>query len=1228
FLYDGERNLFRIGYRVDRGELDAGTYDLLASEARLASYVAICKRQVPMRHWFALGRPFVSVGGRTTLRSWSGSMFEYLMPSLVLDEPEAGMVHQALATAVDEQMRYGRARRLPWGVSESAYGAQDHTLAYQYSGFGVPTLALKRSAADDYVVAPYASALAAMLVPAAAVVNLRAIEDLNARQSCGFIDALDFTTRRRSRTEPFRLVRTFMAHHQGMTVVALCDVLAAHAPRRWFHASARVTAFEALLEERAPREVMLALPAPLAGHGTDLVPAVEFAQSLDDEETREGLHAHALSNGRYSVLVFADGAGWSRRGSIALTRWRDDALRHVGGSFVFVRETQGGTVRGLAASPPMKGATTYRSTFLADRVVSEVRCAAYEATLTVLVSPEDDVEMRDVALRDAADEPLDVEFVSYLEPVLATQAAEDAHPAFSNLFVGVRFDPSHGVLMFERRPRNERETAAHLAHFVVPIEGDIGPVEAEVDRRHFIGRGRTLSSAAALARAGHREDGATPGLDPVASLRVRVRVPPRGRTRVLFATAAGDTPETLWGHVDKYRTPANLERASLMSATLADIRLRELGIGAPEFGALLRLTPLVAQTMPAGARPGGSFQRRYLWRHGISGDRPIVVVAIGAVVGLGLLRAVMRAREFWQFAGIVVDVVVLNGESQSYIEPVGSAIGALVATAAMEAEVENQQPAVFVLRRDALTDDEHRALAAQARVVLEADGRPFEHHVNEVVARRHAARSRNTEAANGDALPAPVASRAGGDFDVADGAYVFEVDPKRPPARPWVNVIANPHFGFQVSETGAGFTWAGNSRLHQLTSWSNDPVLDSASEWLVLEDVADRRCYALLGGQPPDARVPMQVRHGFGHSTFETRIGDLDVEATVFAAPEDSVKWTVLRLRNTGRATRRVRVLATAEWTLGATRSERRYVAVRKHPGAPCIFATRTEHGDAWAGGAAFLAACADNAEWTGDRREFYPTRGVVDVPATLLGAEGSGLDACAALRVARSVAPGAAVAIAFALGYAPDEAQAEALAQQCLDDDALAVLDRVRAAWRSRLGALRVETPDPRFDALVNGWLPYQAIACRLWARAGFYQVGGAYGFRDQLQDAMGVALLDPSLLRRQLLLHASRQFREGDVQHWWHPPTGAGVRTRFSDDRLWLPYACLRYLDVTTDAGVLDESVPFLEGEAVPDGAEDAYYVPTISDARASLFEHCARAIDASLATGAHGLPLMGGG
>ncbi|MDP3707561.1 MAG: glucoamylase family protein, partial [Polaromonas sp.] len=1248
-LYDRKRHLFHIGLRVQEQALDASYYDLLASESRLTSFLAIAKGDVPRRHWAALGRPFLSVGVAPGLKSWSGSMFEYLMPSLLMFEPEHGLLHSAARAAVAEQRAFGAAQRLPWGVSESAYFAQDHSLAYQYSPFGVPRLALRRTPSTERVVAPYATMLATLFEPRQAVANLLRLERLGARGELGLFEALDFTASRQHGKQSFSIVETFMAHHQGMSLVALCNVLCLDAPRRWFAAHPQVAAHAALLQERCPRQIVESadprtLPEP-SSHGPEPV-----FHTRDVNPRNPGWKpTHLLSNGRYSVALHANGAGLSRWKGRNVTRWRDDLLRDNYGSFFYLRRNGQQTAVSLTATPAPGTDWRYQARFMADRVQFDAQGDDLIASITVLVSPEDDTELRTVALHNTGRTEQLLELVSCFEAVLADPRADAAHPAFSNLFVQTHWAPQWRALTLTRRPRLQGDPPMSVSHFLAEAEADLLSVDCITDRRVFAGRHQSAHQPALMAQPMDQDGQPINGLDPVASLRVTLRLAPGAMARLSFATTATSAGDELAANIDKYLQPMHVERATRMAATLAQVRLRDLGLTPEENLAMQDLTTALMYSMP---RPGAEptpLDQRQLWRFAISGDKPIVLVRIHSHSGIPLVHALLRAQPWWAFGGLAVDVVVLNSEPNAYLMPLQRDILAL-RDRLMQA-VQHSFPGddaaassadFYLLREQETTTAEKTALAGLARVVLTADGRPLE---AQVAALRESGRLPQGSAGSRALLAgrAPIATAAtaaetapAGRFDADSGEFRFELQGGQTLPRPWVNVIANETFGFQVSERGSGYTWAGNSRLYQITPWSNDPVRDPAREHWLLQDLDSGEVIPLTPSllAAPDSR--WRVRHGQGYSVFEGLQGGLQLETTFFAALDEAVKVVQVRVRHEAAGRRRLRAVALVEWQMGEARGTRRTLHTWKAPAQAAVFAQQRESQGGFGGATAFLAlldtaSAATGLQWTCHRGEFFDPLGRLVLPAALGERSGGGLDPCAAMTSEFELARGGALAFSFVLGHADDAARAERMALQWTapnasqDSQALAV---VKAWWSQLLGKVQVKTPDAKFDALINHWLLYQTVACRLWSKAGFYQAGGASGFRDQLQDAMALALADPARLRAQIVLNASRQFPEGDVQHWWHAPSGAGVRTHFSDDLLWLPYACTHYIAVTGDLALLDESVAFIDGPPIPEGAEDAYYTPQTSGPSASVYEHCARTIDRSLAVGAHGLPLMGTG
>lgn len=1273
FLYNRKRHLFHIGYRVAEQQRDAGFYDLLASESRLTSLLAIAKGDVPVRHWTTLGRPFYAVGTVAGLRSWSGSMFEYLMPMLVLNEPHGSVLRDACRAALREQMDFASLQGVPWGISESAYAASDHTLAYQYAPQGVPRLALRRTPPDELVIAPYATTLAAQIAPHRAALNFRRLEALVPRARYGIVEALDFSPARQANGEAFTAVHTFMAHHQGMGIVALANVLLDGPAQRWGMAHPRIEAVASLLHERAPREVSLlsspanALP-PMAvqrrapGLLREVVPGVGAVEPT-----------HLLSNGRYNVALRPNGAGWSRWGQTGITRWRDDALRDSFGSFFYLRWNQQPEPVSITQHPAPHPAAHYQSTYHADRVCFDAAWSHLQAHTTVWVSPEDDIEFRQVELRNLGDQPLDIELLSAFDVTLSDPRADEAHPAFTNLFVKAQWLASHEALVFERQPRLPTEQALQTAHFLADHDPQIVTIRTQTDRQQWLGRNRDTSQPQAVLSPTHPGPSApvaeqgiplATGLDPVCVLCVTLRIAPRGKARLTFATAASDNPGTLRAVIDKYRQHSHVQRASLMSATLAGIRLRTLGMGSESFAAIQLLGTALALslTRPRPGQAGGQdlpadvCDRRLLWRFGISGDRPVILVSAGVSQGLGMLRTLAQALRVWSWGGLACDLVVVNAEPTSYLMALHRDIAALRErhTSDSHAEPGAAGTGFYLLRTEELSADELSTLQCLARVRLHADGRPLLHHIQEwAQLHENAIEERNlvsTTAVPG--CPAAVATSMG-DFSAESGEFRFDAASSTRPARPWINVLSNPTFGAQLSEAAGGYTWAVNSRLNQLTAWSNDPVTDQPSEWFLLQDRRTGQTWSVapsVWGALDDERAPYRVAHGQGYSSISHRRGNLEVTATWCVDTETSVKQIRLRFVNRGHKTQHLRITGMAEWMMGANRSDRgtthtsvyhqRLPAVQE-PGADAsltrdqrltaLLCTQRDRSAGFGNGTAFLALAGtaeETEDWTCDRRECFDARGRLVLPDHWGQKSGGGLDPCAALSTQMAITAGETVERVFLLGYGDSPEAARKIATEAAARPARQRIDAVRSHWDGVLGATTVATPDPLFDAMVNRWLLYQTVTCRLWAKAGFYQAGGATGFRDQLQDAMALAWAAPEMLRAQIVLCASRQFAEGDVQHWWHAPTGAGVRTHFSDDLLWLAYALHHYLQTTGDHTLLDQQVPFLEGAAIPEGAEDAYYTPQASHQTATVYEHAARAIDRSLRTGTHGLPLMGTG
>ena len=1246
FLFDDTRQLLSIGYRVEDQALDANAYDLLASEARLASFIAIAKGDVPTRHWFRLGRTLTPLGRSSALQSWSGSMFEYLMPSLVMHEPAGSLLALSNRTAVRRQIHYAARLGIPWGMSESQYYALDRDQNYQYSGFGVPDLGIKRGLSENTVIAPYASGLAAMVAPAEARKNLDRIARLGGRGAYGWYEAIDYTRARLPEGTTDVVIQTYMAHHQGMMVLGIANVVHDGAMRERFHAEPMIQAAELLLQERMPRDVAVARLPPEMQSG-----AVTFYDSMPRVPRRFLTphtaipRTHLLSNGNFSLMITAAGGGYSRWRGLAVTRWREDTTRDDWGSFIYLRDLRSGKIWSAGYQPTGQEADAYEAVFSEDRATIRRTDGAISTLLEILVSPEDDSEVRRISITNNGTRLREIEITSYAELVLAPPQDDDAHQAFTKLFVETEYMRETGALLATRRPRDPSEQPIWAAHLSVAESGSVGDVQYETDRSKFLTRNRNARSAAAVSEGWPLSNSAGAVLDPVFSLRRTVQIP-RGQTvTIAFWTMAAESRESIIDLVDRHHDAAAFDRATTLAATRAQTQLQYLGIGGDDAhlfqllanyliysDAGLRASP---EILLRGGRPAAT-----LWGAGISGDLPIALVRISAEEEIPIVLQMLRAHEYWQQKRLAVDLVILNERDASYAQDLQKSLEATIHTALRDATEPGALGKVFLLRLDLIGPEAREALRTAARIDLSARRGSLAEQLNALAdteQEKKTIRPSRTAESRAPLGPEPESLQffnGFGGFSADGREYVIDLNGGRRTPAPWINVIANSNFGFQVSAEGAGFCWAGNSQQNQINAWSNDPVSNEPSEVLYLKDMDSGEVWCPTAEPVADQGVLYAVRHGQGYSKFGYAGRGFDINLVQFVPLDDPLKIAQLTIRNISGRPRRLSLFSYVEWALGPSRAAGApHIVTELDSQSRALFARNPRSAD-FGTRIGFADMGGRQMAWTGDRREFLGRNGDPSAPAALYSDEplslrlGGGLDPCGVLQAEILLEDGQETQIVLLLGQAQDRDTARALIEKYRAADPAKVLADVMAFWDRTLQTIQIKTPDQSMDLLVNRWLLYQTLSCRVWGRAGFYQASGAYGFRDQLQDTMALCASQPALVREHLLRAAARQFPEGDVQHWWLPESGKGVRTRISDDRAWLCYVAAHYMETTGDVGVLDEEISFLQGPALTEGQHDSFFLPSAATQSASLYEHCARALDASLAVGVHGLPLMGTG
>ncbi len=1253
FLYDKTRRLLAIGYNVDELRRDESYYDLLASEARLCNFVAIAQGQLPQESWFSLGRLLTSVGGEPILLSWSGSMFEYLMPLLVMPTYENTLLDETYKAAVKRQLDYGRQRGLPWGMSESGYNTVDVHFNYQYRAFGVPGLGLKRGLSADLVIAPYASALALMVMPEAACLNLQRLTAEGFEGKFGFYEAIDYTPSRQRRGEERVLIRSYMAHHQGMSLLSLAYLLLGRPMQKRFESNLQFQATLRLLQERIPKATAFYAHTAEFSDIRAISGAPEMSVRIFNIPDTPIPEVQLLSNGRYHVMVTNAGGGYSHWKELAVTRWREDSTRDSWGTFGYIRDVQSGEFWSTTYQPTLKQPKRYKAIFSEGRAEFRRRDNDFDTYTEIVVSPEDDIELRRVHITNLSQTRRTIDVTSYAEVVIASPAADAMHPAFSNLFVQTEIIDQRQTILCTRRPRSLEEKPPWMLHLMTVYGAEIEEISYETDRMQFIGRGNTVadphvmtgSLQKTMTASSALSGGEGSVLDPIVAIRYRITLDPEQTATIDMISGIADTRDAALKLAEKYHDQHLADRVFDLAWTHSQVVLDQLNAteaDAQLFGKLASSVIYANASLRADAsvliknRRGQSG----LWGYAISGDLPIVLLQIGDLAHIDLVRQLIKAHAYWRIKGLAVDLVIWNEDRAGYRQLLQEQIIGLI-VAGVEAHVMDQPGGIFVRPAEQISNEDRILFQSVARAII-TDGRgTLEEQIKDrtlmevQVPRFQPTRSRRAESPAATELPRRdlILFNGLGGFTPDGHEYVITTEQGQVTPAPWVNVLANPHFGSVISENGHAYTWSENAHEFRLTPWNNDPVSDSSGEAFYLRDEESGHFWSPTP-LPSCGTGPYVSRHGFGYSIFEHTEGGIHSELLVYVALDASVKFSVLKVRNGSGRSRRLSATGYVEWVLGDLRPKSTmHVITEIDPNSGTLFA-RNSYSTEFSDRVAFFDVDDARRTLSGDRTEFIGRNGTLKNPAAmtrsrLSGKVGAAFDPCGAIQVSLELAEGEEREIRFILGAGKDTNDARNLARRFRGSAAAHnALEKVRKYWSHTLGAVQVETPDSSLNVLANGWLLYQTIACRLWARSGYYQSGGAFGFRDQLQDVMALIHTEPKLMREHLLLCASRQFLEGDVQHWWHPPLGRGVRTHCSDDYLWLPLATCRYVLSTGDTGVLDESIHFLEGRSVSPGTDSYYDLPERSTEAGTLYEHCVRAILHGLNFGEHGLPLIGSG
>ncbi|OPA74262.1 glycosyl transferase family 36 [Paenibacillus selenitireducens] len=1245
-LYDHKAKLFVLGFHAASGQRDNILYDLLASEARQTSFVAIALGQISVSHWMALGRTVKRQGQHPTLVSWSGTMFEYMMPWLTMRTYRNTIWESTYRGAVKRQIDYARERGVPFGISESGYYAFDYQMNYQYRAFGVPGLGFKRGLEEDLVVAPYATVMALPFALHAGMENLRQMEELGARGKYGYYEAIDFTSGRMPKGESCKVIRSFMAHHQGMSLLTLANLLLPTKMYDYFHQDKRVKAAELLLIERIPpRESVLdrelsakarkAQPAP-----AHVGPIREFS-SADTPVPEVNVH----SNGSFTTVVSNSGSGFIRYQGMSVTRWREDAVLDPWGSYMYIRDVTLDKLWSPTFQPCRVRAEKQRVKFLQDRTAFERENDGIATLLEITVSPESNAEIRKLTLTNKGSEARILEVTTFVEIALAAPDADKAHPAFTKLFVQTEFDQADACLLARKRPRNEGEKSIWAFHTLTTDGSTLGPMEFESDRAGFIGRGHTLAKPKGIESRLAGTVGSV--ADPAFVMRRRLRLEPGEHVHLNAVTGVAESRDDAIAMATNLSQAEQAERTFQLAWTRNQIELQHLHISLADLAVYQVLAGRALYTAPLRPEQAEGIAanvkgQQGLWAHGVSGDRPIVMVRIGDIANISFMNKLLSGYAYLRGKGLAFDLVVLNESAEGYQQDLRDGL------VRMGEQLMGGQAGIYIVPASSLSEEDTSLLFAVSRVILRADGPSLRAQLQVPRPRRSHEPPLLTAKFPANRFPSSITSEpkdllfynGSGGFTPDGREYHIVLKKGHHLPAPWINVMANPRFGCLTSELYTGYTWWRNSRECKLTPWSNDPALDPPGEICYLRDENSGEFWQMVPSRGDDPLTYL-VSYGRGYTRYEHESHGLQQEMTVFVPVDDPVKVIQLRLRNTTEEQRHLSMTYYAEWVLGVHREGNTAYLVTDWDESEAMLLARNAYQETFRDATAFLAVHSQTEDsldtppitsWTVDRQAFIGRNGTLEHPDAmnrvhLSGDTGPTYDACGAVQTKIVIEPGQERIMYFLLGCEDSAASAGDLVRKYREPHACEqALEEVRKFWDGILDTITVSTPSPEMDVLLNNWLLYQNLSCRMWARTAFYQAGGAFGFRDQLQDSLAMLHSRPDLTRAQILLHASHQYDEGDVQHWWHEETHRGIRTRFSDDLLWLPYAVLRYLEHTEDESILSESVPFLHSDPLGEDEHERYEETVLSGEEGTVLEHCLRALDRSMRFGEHGLPLMG--
>lgn len=1238
-LYDNKKCLFSVGYNVEDKKIVNSYYDLLASEARTASYISLSRGEVPADHWFKLGRPLVMKKGFRSLASWAGTMFEYLMPALTMKSYKNTLLDETYKTSVKIHIDYGTDKKIPWGISESCFFAFDSNLNYQYKAFGVPFLGFKRGLKDNTVVSPYSTILSLNINYEAALENIRKLIEENLEGEYGFFESIDYTYSRLPMNMDKAVVKSYMTHHQGMIFVSIDNFLKDNSMVKRFHRDPEMKCGELFLQEKIP------LRAIVAKETENLIRTEEKAKKNEmniirryDERSLSYTKCHVLSSGDYSLMITNRGSGFSKKGDIYINRWREDFLTKSYGNFVYISDLKRNKFWSNTYEPTNVIPEKYKVEFSNHKVDFYRLDGDIETKTEIVLLPEEEGEVRKITIKNIGNEDTLIEITSYLELVGDKIENDITHSVFNNLFIKTEICEEIHMLLGERRKRNKNEEKVWVYHMGKIYENAEENFQYETNRLNFVGRGKNLRYPNALSKGLTNTAGVV--LDPIMSIGKRVKIKGKESITIYFLTGITDTKENAVNIGKKYSDQGQMERSLELAYTRSQTEIGYLNLKSNE----IRLYQDILNDI---LLLEGNSKRRYdeiirknekgqngLWAYGISGDLPLVLVVIKNVDGIDNLKTILRAHEYWTFKGIKIDLLILIEDGNSYYQPLLDNVRDMVYE--YRGNFVEIQGGIFIQNGNDIPLQDKGLFYKWANIVIDSSvgyikenykkvGIPYKKYNKDPIKYDSSDKNLELRFFNGY-----------GGFSQDGREYIIKLNKDINTPLPWINVISNDKFGFIVSERGSSFTWADNSRENKLTPWYNDLAEDPSGEIIYIRDEETGHIWNITPG-PIRENEDYIISHGMGYTNFYHDSNGMEQNLTMFVSMEDNIKINYIKIKNNSPFERKLSLAYFARPVLGVEDGkERKHVETYMDEKKEIFYALNSTNSE-FRGSTLYMGSSEKIKSYTGDRKEFLGS-GSFENPEgmkrdSFSNMAGIGMDPCCVINIDLTVPSGKEKELVFLIGESKGVKSGRETISKYKDIGySKMMLEKAKYFWTDLLTKIQIETPDESMNLLMNNFLLYQTIACRLWARAGFYQVGGAYGARDQIQDSMNCIYVFPELTRKQIILNCRHQFLEGDIQHWWHPDPYSdvhkGIRSKCSDDLLWLPYVLAEYVKITEDYEILNEKVYFIESMPLNEEEYERYEIPDISNVEENVYEHCVKAIEKSLVFGERGLPLMGSG